>query len=289
MQLDINLIKNSLDSSLREDLGIKGDITSDATIDRDKECRFEIATRKKIVVCGTDIAKYFLDNHSNAVYQILIHDGDVAMPSDVIISGKANAREILKIERIMLNYMQLMSGIASLTADYVQKAEDAYSEKIKIKTKICDTRKTIPGLRTIQKYAVTCGGGFNHRLALDSSIMIKDNHISLSGSIKEAVARAKMYNPHYAKIEVECDNLQQVQEAIESGAEIIMLDNMNMEQLTEATNLIRSKNPSIIIEVSGGVDLDKIADIASLGVDIISTSKITSSAPSADIGLDIRS
>lgn len=289
MQLDINLIKNSLDNSLREDLGIKGDITSEATIDKNKECSFKINTRQKIVVCGTDIAKYFLDHYSDAKYQILVADGNLAHPGETIISGKGNARDILKIERIILNYMQHMSGIASLTKEYVEKLDVIQQEKNFPQTRICDTRKTVPGLRHIQKYAVTCGGGFNHRLTLDSSIMIKDNHISLAGGLKEALIKAKKHNPHYAKIEVECDTIEQVQEAIDGGSDIIMLDNMDISQLKESISLIRNQNPFVIIEVSGGVDLGSVSEISLLGVDVISTSKITSAAPAVDIGLDIKS
>ncbi len=277
MQLQITMIKDILDKSLQEDLGIKGDVTSDAVIKEDAQIAFKIAAREKITVCGTMIAKYYLDEYSDIEYKIHIKDAQQASAGDTIISGSGNARQIMVLERVILNYLQHLSGIATITAKYVEKARGS-------RAKIADTRKTTPMMRAMQKYAVTCGGGVNHRLCLDSGIMIKDNHIAICGDIKTAIKLAKEHNSHYTKIEVECDNLNQVEEALSAGADIIMLDNMSNQEMIEAALLIDGR---AVIEASGNVSLDNIAEIAKTGVDVISVGKITHSARAVDIGLDI--
>ncbi|CAN0582518.1 unnamed protein product, partial [Ectocarpus sp. 12 AP-2014] len=219
MQLKCNIIRNLLDDSFKEDFGIKGDITSDSVIDKQAQIEFSINSRQKAVLCGIQIAKYYLDNYSTSKYTIHKFDSDSIKTGDALVSGQGNAREILLIERIILNYLQHLTGISTLTNEFVQKIKST-------KAKILDTRKTTPMLRVLQKYAVACGGGYNHRLALDSSIMIKDNHISICGSVTKAIQSAKKHNPHYAKIEIECDTIDQVKEAIMQGEDIILLDNM---------------------------------------------------------------
>ncbi|XVN42127.1 MAG: carboxylating nicotinate-nucleotide diphosphorylase [Candidatus Rickettsia vulgarisii] len=277
MQLQLTPIRNFLDYTLSEDLGIGGDITSKYLIDKNQNIKFSITTREEMIVCGCDVALYFFNNHSNIECQFLVNDGDRLAPGKPIITGSGNAIEILMLERTILNYLQHLSGIATLTSQYVQKIANT-------KTKICDTRKTIPGLRTLQKYAVTCGGGSNHRLALDSNILIKDNHIAICGSIENAIQKAKKFAPHYTKIEVECDNLDQVKKAVDYGVDIIMLDNMTLNQINDAIKIISSR---CLIEVSGGVNLDTIEPIASTGVDFISIGRLTNSARAVDIGLDM--
>ncbi len=277
MQLNIRLIKNILDKSLQEDFGINGDITSSSVIDDNQSVNFKINAREDIIISGTDIAKYYLDEYSQINYRILKTDSQEVNKGDVIIEGSGSAKEILLLERIILNYMQHLSGIATLTNKFASQIKGT-------KAKIADTRKTTPGLRSLQKYAVRCGGGVNHRLCLDSGIMIKDNHIAICGSIKKALKLAKANNPHYAKIEIECDTLQQVDEALSAGADIIMLDNMSIEEMQEAVVLIKNR---AIIEASGNISLENVKQIAQTGVDIISVGKITHSAPSVDIGLDI--
>jgi nicotinate-nucleotide pyrophosphorylase (carboxylating) len=178
---------------------------------------------------------------------------------------------------VVLNYLQHISGISTATYAFVQKVKGT-------KAKIFDTRKTTPLYRSLQKYAVLCGGGHNHRLCLDSSILIKDNHIAICGSITKALQQAKANNSHYAKIEIECDTLEQVAEVVNIGVDIIMLDNMSIKQIIEAISIIDNR---AIIEASGNISLETIADIAKTGVDMISIGKITHSAPSVDIGLDI--
>ena len=278
MQLHCNISKDLLDSSFKEDYGIKGDVTSDSVIDEHAKIEFSINCRQNAILCGVAIAQYYLDNYSSIDYTVHKSDSDIIKSGDTLISGRGNAREILLIERIILNYLQHLTGISTLTNQFVQKTNDT-------KAKILDTRKTTPMLRSLQKYAVTCGGGQNHRLALDSSIMIKDNHIAICGGITPALQNAKKHNSHYAKIEIECDTIEQVQEAIAEGVDIILLDNMSIDQIQESINIIDGK---ATIEASGNVSLETVEAIAQTGVDYISVGKITHSAPSADIGLDIK-
>lgn len=278
MQLKCNIIRNLLDDSFKEDFGIKGDITSDSVIDKQAQIEFSINSRQKAVLCGIQIAKYYLDNYSTSKYTIHKFDSDSIKPGDALVSGQGNAREILLIERIILNYLQHLTGISTLTNEFVQKIKST-------KAKILDTRKTTPMLRVLQKYAVVCGGGYNHRLALDSSIMIKDNHISICGSVTKAIQSAKKHNPHYAKIEIECDTIDQVKEAIMEGVDIILLDNMTIDQINKSLKIIDKRAK---VEASGNVSLGTVEQIAKTGVDYISIGKITHSAPSADIGLDIK-
>jgi nicotinate-nucleotide pyrophosphorylase (carboxylating) len=278
MQLHIHTIKDLLDNSFKEDFGIKGDITSDSVIEEVTQIKFSINSRHDMIVCGVQIAEYYLDNYSSIEYKTHKNDADMAKSGEVLISGTGNAREILLIERIILNYLQHLSGIATLTNQFVKKT-------IGTKAKILDTRKTTPMLRTLQKYAVTCGGGYNHRLCLDSSIMIKDNHIAICGGIDIALKNAKKHNAHYTKIEIECDTLEQVKQAVSAGVDIILLDNMSIDQIDDAIEII---DGAAKIEASGNVSLETVEAIAKTGVDYISVGKITHSAPSADIGLDIK-
>lgn len=277
-QLECHVIKDLLDSSFKEDFGINGDITSYAVIDKNAMVEFTISSRQDIVLCGVPIVSYYLDHYSTSKYKIHHLDTSHIKDKDIIISGYGNAKEILLIERIMLNYLQHLTGISTMTNKFVKKTKTT-------KARILDTRKTTPMLRYLQKYAVTCGGGYNHRLALDSGIMIKDNHIAICGSVTKAIQNAKIYSPHYTKIEIECDTINQVKEAIIEGVDVILLDNMSIHQIKESIQIIGNKAK---IEVSGNISLDTVASIANTGVDYISIGKITHSAPSVDIGLDIR-
>jgi len=277
MPLQINLLKDSLDMSFKEDYGIKGDVTSNSVIDQESQVSFEINTREEIIICGLQIVQYYFDTYSSITYKFHCKDSDLVQANRVILSGHGPARELLLLERVILNYLQHISGISTATYTFVQKINGT-------KAKIFDTRKTTPLYRTLQKYAVVCGGGHNHRLCLDSSILIKDNHIAICGGITKALQKAKANNPHYAKIEIECDTLEQVAEAVNIGVDIIMLDNMSIKQIIEAISIIDNR---AIIEASGNVSLETVADIAKTGVDMISIGRITHSAPSVDIGLDI--
>lgn len=277
MQLCINAVTSLLDNALKEDLGINGDITSEAIIKANKQVDFQINAREQMQLCGIIIAKYYFEKYSNIKFQKHHNDGEKIKKGDTIISGTGSAKELLMLERIILNFMQHMSGISTLTNNYVEKISHT-------KAKIYDTRKTLPTLRAIQKYAVRCGKGYNHRLTLDGSIMIKDNHIAICGNLKSAIHLAKQHLPHYVKIEVECDNLQQVEDALNEKVDIIMLDNMELQQIRQAVKLA---NGNAIIEASGGVSIDKVKNIAEAGVDVISVGKLTHSALATDIGLDI--
>lgn len=295
MQVTIEqIIKQGLD----EDLGVNGDITSNFTIPADKNIKFQIKNREEIILCGVDIVRQIFEaverrlktdsnfhwNGKAMELRINFNDGDFLPKNSVIIEGSGNARSIFAGERLVLNLMQHLSGIATTTSQYVKQLANN-------KTRILDTRKTIPGLRELQKYAVKIGGGKNHRLALYDGILIKDNHISAAGGIAEAVAMVKekidpnfRLNDDYCAIEVECDNLEQVQEALTAKADIIMLDNMNLEQIKKAVSLISGKAK---IEVSGGVSLEKIKEISKTGVDYISVGTLTHSVKAVDIGLDV--
>lgn len=277
MQLQTRTLQKLLDDSLKEDYGIKGDITSDAVINSGTQVKFAINARQNLVLCGIQIAQYYFNEYSSIKYQIHHTDSEIVQKNTAIISGSGLAKELLLLERIILNYMQHLSGIATTTSSYVELVKET-------KAKIFDTRKTTPMLRQLQKYAVTCGGGYNHRLSLDSGILIKDNHIAICGGITKALQRAKQYSPHYTRIEIECDTLEQVKESLLSGADIIMLDNMSPEQIHEAVKLIDNR---AIIEASGNVSLNTVKSIAGAGVDVISVGRITHSSTSVDIGLDI--
>lgn len=270
-------ISKYLDNSLEEDIRIGGDITSNAVIPSDKTVKFCIRAREALILAGMPIAEYFLSKYSRVNYKTIKRDEEEVTAGQDIIEGEGAAREILLLERTILNYLQHLSGIATLTRQYVAKTAGT-------KAKICDTRKTIPGLRTLQKYAVRCGRGHNHRLALDSGILIKDNHIAICGSVTKSIELARLKAPHYMKIEVECDSLEQVREALGCNVDIIMLDNMSLEQIKEALEIIAGRS---LVEVSGGVDLGNVEAIARTGVDLISIGRLTHSARAVDIGLDI--
>jgi nicotinate-nucleotide pyrophosphorylase (carboxylating) len=277
MQLTITTIRDFLDKTLSEDTSIGGDITTNATIDPKKLVEFSINVKNPSVISGLPVADYFWQNHSSIKWHNHVADGDEVGGNAVIIEGSGYAYDIMKLERVVLNYLQHLSGVATLTQSYVKAISHT-------KAKITDTRKTIPGMRLLQKYAVKCGGGNNHRFGLDSSILIKDNHIAICGSITEAITRAKIHAPHWTKIEIECDTVDQVHEAASLGIDVIMLDNMSVSQIKESLAII---NGRALVEVSGGVNLSNIRGIAETGVNIISIGRLTHSVEAVDIGLDI--
>ncbi|MCE3232344.1 MAG: nicotinate-nucleotide pyrophosphorylase [Rickettsiaceae bacterium] len=277
MQLDNNQVDRIIKLALEEDIG-KGDITSNITIPADKTAEFVIRTREPLIVCGIEVAKQVFwavsgDIKLDSAYK----DGDALKTSDIILSGKGNARAILAAERVALNLLRQMCGVATLTHKFVTAVSGT-------KAKILDTRKTIPGLRHLQKYAVTIGGGQNHRYCLDDMILIKDNHISVCGGVLPALKKAKEQAPKGIKIELECDTLEQVKQALEGKADIILLDNMDIATLKEAVRLVEGKIP---LEASGNVNLNTVGEIAKTGVDFISAGVLTNSPMSLDIGLDI--
>ncbi len=276
MQPNLTIFNSFFNEILREDIGICGDITTNALLHEEKLISFNIISREKIVLCGLEIACWYLENFGIKSYEVNYKDGDIVEPGRIILSGHGDARKILMLERTILNFMQHLSGVATVTNRYVEEVKGTNA-------KITDTRKTLPGLRIFQKYAVRCGGGENHRGTLDSAIMIKDNHINLVGSVSEAIKRARLHNPHYAKIIVECDTSLQFSEALDLGAEIILLDNMTEDEIKSC---VQYNNKKSILVASGGITLSNVKKIAETGIDYIAIGAITHSVKAVDIGLD---
>ncbi len=273
------LVDEAVRAALNEDLGRAGDITSQATVPASAMATAVIASRQVGVIAGIGFAQTaFRMLDPNLKFETLVSDGGhVAAGTEVArISGPARA--LLSGERVALNYLGRLSGIASLTAKFA--AEVAHT-----KAKIADTRKTTPGLRAFEKYAVRCGGGMNHRFGLDDAVLIKDNHIAVAGSVAAALRAAKASVGHLVKIEIEVDNLQQLAEVINEGADVVLLDNMGLVALHEAVQMVAGK---MLCEASGNVNLSTVKAIAETGVDIISSGALTHSAPVLDLGLDIK-
>lgn len=271
-------IQDFLMQALQEDIG-RGDMTSMMVIPEGVEGQFQFTAREQLVLSGTHfVAMLTAMADEQLTYTPACSDGTLLDAGAVIATIEGPARSILTLERVALNLMQHLSGVATLTALYADAIEGTGA-------RIVDTRKTIPGLRDIQKYAVRCGGGYNHRLGLDDGIMIKDNHIAISGgSIETAVAAAREATPLLTKIEVECDTLEQVQQAVAAGVDMVLLDNMPPDMLVQAVAIAKAKN--IQTEASGNVSLGTVRAIAETGVDVISVGKLTHSARAVDIGLD---
>lgn len=255
--------------ALEEDIS-SGDVTSESVIPSSAVGQFAITAREDMVLCGAEIAKVIFED---LAYHHMQDDGDNLMAGDVIATVSGNVQEILKYERVALNFLQYMSGIATLTNKFVQAVEGT-------KAKILDTRKTTPTMRVLEKYAVEIGGGQNHRWGLYDMVLIKDNHIAHAGGIRSAVEAGRKTG---LRVEVECDTIEQVKEAVKAKPDVILADNMFLKELEEVVKIVRGRVP---IEASGGVDLESVGAIAQTGVDLISTSKITQSAPAVDIGLD---
>ncbi|MFC1534657.1 carboxylating nicotinate-nucleotide diphosphorylase [Thermodesulfobacteriota bacterium] len=263
--------------ALEEDLGA-GDLTTDAIIDRGKMGKAALETRERIVLAGLPVFSRVFNLLSSEIEFVYHYEDSQLIPAgEVICHVSGSLPYILRAERTALNFLQRMSGIATLTREYVAKAG---SEKVKI----LDTRKTAPGLRLLDKYAVRMGGGFNHRLGLFDGILIKDNHITAAGSIAEAVNLAKKNAPHTIKVEVEAEDLAGVETAIIAGADAILLDNMLPDEIRKAVELVDGR---VIVEASGGINLENIEEIACTGVDLISVGALTHSARAVDISLEV--
>jgi nicotinate-nucleotide pyrophosphorylase (carboxylating) len=277
--MDINLraIRDLLEMALREDIG-SGDITSDSVVPADARAKGAILSKSDGIVAGLDVAGalfHMLDPELD--FRKLVSDGEQIHQGQNLAIVEGLARPILTGERIALNFLQRLSGIATLTSRYV-RAASGYPAKI------IDTRKTTPGWRVLEKYAVRVGGGHNHRFALYDAVLIKDNHIAAVGSIAAAVARARERIPHTMTIEVEAKTLDQVREALSSSADIIMPDNMDVDMMSEAVKLIDGK---AVVEASGGIRLKDIPAVAATGVDLISIGALTNAAMPLDISMDI--
>ncbi len=276
------MVEEQVRAALLEDLGRAGDITSNATIGPDKQATAQMNSREAGVIAGLPLAEAAFRLINPAIrFEALVTDGARVDPGTMIARISGPARGLLSAERVALNYLMHLSGIATYTARFA----DTISHT---KAKVTCTRKTIPGLRAVEKYAVRCGGGSSHRYGLDDAILIKDNHIAVAGGIAEALTAAKAFAGHLVKVEIEVDTLEQFAEVLDQGADVCLLDNMGPDMLREAVamNAARSGGP-IILEASGNVNLDTIRAIAETGVDYISTSKVTMAAPTLDIGLDM--
>jgi nicotinate-nucleotide pyrophosphorylase (carboxylating) len=273
--LDPALYRETVRRALAEDLGW-GDLTTDGIIEESQRARGELIAKSRLVVAGLDIAvEAFMQLDPGAKVARHLKDSDVAEPGTVIAEVRGSAGPLLTAERTALNFLQQLSGIATLTRRFVDAAGGG--------TTVLDTRKTPPTLRTLAKYAVRCGGGTNHRAALDDGLMIKDNHIRLCASIRDAVMKLREAG-HDMPIEVEAQSLDQVDEALAAGADVIMIDNMPIDAAREAIRRTRGRAK---IEISGGVTLDRIAEIAALGADYVSIGALTHSAPAADISFEL--
>ena len=272
------LIDPVVRAALAEDLGRAGDITSQACVDPQARLQVQFAVRQGGVISGLDCARLAMAAMDPALrFSAQRRDGDHVQPGEALARVAGNARAILAAERTALNLMGRLSGVATLTRAYV----DAVSGT---RAKIVDTRKTTPGLRMLEKYAVRCGGGVNHRFGLDDAILIKDNHVAAAGGVGPALERARASAGHLVQVEVEVDSLVQLDEALRHAPDVIMLDNFSLEDLAEA---VRRAAGRVRLEASGGVTLATVRAIAETGVDVISVGALTHSAAVLDIGLDV--
>lgn len=275
IELDFSRVDRIIEYALREDLG-DGDITTNSLATEKEDSRAVIRAKAKGVIAGLPIAKRVFQKLDPTVVCVdNISDGEYIKPGDILSEINGGTRALLSGERLALNILQRLSGIATLTSKYVKAVEG-------LPVKILDTRKTAPGLRILDKYAVSAGGGYNHRFGLFDGVLIKDNHIKIAGGIADAVAVIrKRYRQKY-KIEVETSDLEQVKEALIAGADIIMLDNMTPERMRKAVRLI---DRNALVEASGGITLRNVREVAETGVNFISVGALTHSAPALDIGL----
>ena len=280
--LDNGDILASIGEFLAEDIG-RGDITTQACVSDDVSAQGRFLAKENLVVCGIVVAEavfIHLDEESPEI-EAFANEGEEVSAGTVFATLKGYADVLLTGERVALNLLQRMSGVATLTRAYVNAVEGTSAQ-------IVDTRKTTPGLRMLEKYAVTVGGGKNHRFGLDDGVLIKDNHIALAGGITEAVVKAKQKVGHLHKIEVEISNWAQLREALEAGADIVLLDNQTPEEAAKLVQMARQINPAVLLEASGGMDLDRVRSFAEAGVDLISVGRLTHSARAVDISFKIQ-
>ena len=277
-QLPRLLVERAVAAALEEDLGLAGDLTSQATLAPEARATASLSAREPGVIAGLDLAAAAFRLVGDGVeFSPKVGDGDRVAAGDVVATVTGPARLVMSAERVALNFLNHLSGIATLTRDYADAVAGTGAQ-------ICDTRKTTPGLRAFEKYAVRCGGGANHRYSLDDAILIKDNHIAVAGSVTAAYKAAEAFAGHLVAIEIEVTTLTELEEALAAGARVVLLDNMDNETLRQAVaiNAGRAK-----LEASGGVKLDRVRAIGETGVDYISTSQITMAAKPLDLGLDV--
>ena len=277
--MDINVLKKIIEKFLCEDIG-SGDLTSEATLDPKQTGTAEFVAKDSFISCGIETVAPLVFTTQNPAIEIVDPCSDMKLvsESEVLLSAKGPVLDLLKAERVALNLVQRLCGIATFTAQFVEKVKP-------LPVRILDTRKTTPGLRMLEKYAVRTGGGYNHRFNLADGVLIKDNHIQACGSIKDAVARMREKVPHTMKIEVEAADIDQVRECISCSVDIIMLDNMAPAMMREAVKLAGGR---ALLEASGGVTLENVREIAETGVDYISVGALTHSAPACDISMRLK-
>jgi nicotinate-nucleotide pyrophosphorylase (carboxylating) len=272
-------IADAVHRALEEDLGRAGDVTSIATIPETTPARAIMVARQSGVIAGLPLAvAAFQQLSPDIAIEAHARDGEAVSQGKSVLIVTGPARAVLAGERVALNFAGRLSGIATLTASYVKQTAGT-------KLRICCTRKTTPGLRALEKYAVRCGGGFNHRFGLDDAILIKDNHIAVAGGIAAVLTRARAVAGHLVKVEIEVDTLDQLREVLATNlADVVLLDNMDIPTLRKAVEIASGR---VVLEVSGGVTVDRIAEIAKTGVDYASSGALTHSAPNFDVALDI--
>lgn len=277
-QLPRLLVERAVTAALEEDLGLAGDLTSQATLAPDAWATATISAREAGVIAGLDLAAAAFRLVGDGVsFTPRLNDGDRIAVGGLVAEVSGPARLVMSGERVALNFLNHLSGISTLTRTYADAIDGT-------KARICDTRKTTPGLRAFEKYAVRCGGGSNHRYALNDAILIKDNHIAVAGSVTAAYKAAEAFAGHLVAIEIEVTTLAELEEALAAGARMIMLDNMDNQLLAQAVAITAGRAK---LEASGGVKLDRVRSIAETGVDYISTSQITMGAKPLDLGLDV--
>jgi nicotinate-nucleotide pyrophosphorylase (carboxylating) len=278
LNLSAARIRDIVSRALGEDIG-SGDLTTHLLFPKAVKAEAAIRVKQEAILAGLSVAEaVFRKVDPKLKFKPLARDGDRVDPGTIVALVKGDGRSLLKGERVALNFLQRLSGIATLTARFVEAVQGTG-------TTILDTRKTTPGLRMLEKYAVRMGGGRNHRMNLSDGILIKDNHLALAGNLKAAVQRARKKAPRGFKVEVETTNLTEAEEALVAKADIILLDNMTIPQLKEAVLLISGQ---ALTEASGGVNLNNVREIAATGVDFISIGALTHSAPAVDISMDIQ-
>lgn len=273
------LVATAVAEALAEDLGLVGDVTTNATVPADAQSTALLKARAPGFVSGLALARAAFHALDPALaFTVTKPDGSIVANGDTIAEISGSARAILSAERVALNFMGRMSGIATLTARYVAAVAGT-------RAAIVDTRKTAPGLRAFEKYAVRCGGGRNHRIGLFDAVLIKDNHIIAAGGLERAIKAARDHAGHILKIEVEVDTLEQLERVLQHSVDAVLLDNMSPETLKKAVTMVAGRS---LTEASGGVNLDSVRDIAETGVDLISVGALTHSAPVLDLGLDFQ-
>jgi nicotinate-nucleotide pyrophosphorylase (carboxylating) len=272
-------VDEAVTRALEEDLGRAGDITSIATIPEPTKAHAVMVARQAGVIAGLALAlAVFRRLCPDIQLQAYVRDGAAVAAGVHLMTISGPARAVLSGERTALNFVGRLSGVATLTSNYVRKTNGS-------NLRICCTRKTTPGLRALEKYAVRCGGGFNHRFGLDDAILIKDNHIAVAGGIRPVLERARAHAGHLVKVEIEVDTLAQLREVLDTGlADAVLLDNMDIATLSEAVKMAQGR---VVLEASGGVTLNSIAEIAATGVDYVSSGALTHSAANFDVALDI--